>query len=276
MAEGPSRGRTLVDKIWRRHQMTEVEGERLLYVDYLLLHEGARHAFDDLEEMGRERVPAAAGDRLRGPLRADPQPQSGARRGQGSGGARDAGAARPQRPHLWGAVFRLRRSAAGHPACGGAGARHHPAGPPHRRRRFAHHHPRRLRLPGVRHRRLRCAACAGDAGAVARLPQADADRDRRRAQPACLGQGPDPRHHRPDRGRRRHRPCHRVRRQRGAGHVDGAAHDALQHVDRGRRPDRHRGAGRDHVCVSGRPRQRAQRRAVGQGAGLLADAAERR
>ena len=53
MAEGPSRGRTLVDKIWRRHQMTEVEGERLLYVDYLLLHEGARHAFDDLEEMGR-------------------------------------------------------------------------------------------------------------------------------------------------------------------------------------------------------------------------------
>ena len=53
MAEGPSRGRTLVDKIWRRHQMTEVEGERLLYVDYLLLHEGARHAFDDLEAMGR-------------------------------------------------------------------------------------------------------------------------------------------------------------------------------------------------------------------------------
>jgi 3-isopropylmalate/(R)-2-methylmalate dehydratase large subunit len=53
MAGEPSRGRTLVDKIWRRHQMTEVEGERLLYVDYLLLHEGARHAFDDLEATGR-------------------------------------------------------------------------------------------------------------------------------------------------------------------------------------------------------------------------------
>ena len=52
MAGEPSRGRTLVDKIWRRHQMTEVEGERLLYVDYLLLHEGARNAFDDLEAMG--------------------------------------------------------------------------------------------------------------------------------------------------------------------------------------------------------------------------------
>lgn len=40
--------RTLVEKVWSRHQMTEVEGECLLYVDYLLLHEGARHAFDEL------------------------------------------------------------------------------------------------------------------------------------------------------------------------------------------------------------------------------------
>jgi 3-isopropylmalate/(R)-2-methylmalate dehydratase large subunit len=54
MTEGPDRPQTLVDKIWQRHQMTQVEGERLLYVDYLLLHEGARHAFDDLEQLGRE------------------------------------------------------------------------------------------------------------------------------------------------------------------------------------------------------------------------------
>jgi 3-isopropylmalate/(R)-2-methylmalate dehydratase large subunit len=54
MTEGPDRQQTLVDKIWQRHQMTQVEGERLLYVDYLLLHEGARHAFDDLEQLGRE------------------------------------------------------------------------------------------------------------------------------------------------------------------------------------------------------------------------------
>src|SRR5690349_256845 len=53
MVENPKRPQTLVDKIWRRHQMTEVEGERLLYVDYLFLHEGARHAFDDLEATGR-------------------------------------------------------------------------------------------------------------------------------------------------------------------------------------------------------------------------------
>ena len=54
MAGDLDRRQTVVDKVWQRHQMTEVEGERLLYVDYLLLHEGARHAFDDLEQMGRE------------------------------------------------------------------------------------------------------------------------------------------------------------------------------------------------------------------------------
>jgi 3-isopropylmalate/(R)-2-methylmalate dehydratase large subunit len=54
MAADSADRQTMVDKIWRRHQMTDVEGERLLYVDYLLLHEGARHAFDDLEEMGRK------------------------------------------------------------------------------------------------------------------------------------------------------------------------------------------------------------------------------
>src|SRR5580693_4364315 len=46
--------RTLIEKIWDRHQVTDLEGERLLYVDYLLLHEGARHAFDDLEATGRK------------------------------------------------------------------------------------------------------------------------------------------------------------------------------------------------------------------------------
>jgi 3-isopropylmalate/(R)-2-methylmalate dehydratase large subunit len=53
MAEDTRRPQTLVEKIWRRHEVTDVEGERLLYVDYLFLHEGARHAFDDLEATGR-------------------------------------------------------------------------------------------------------------------------------------------------------------------------------------------------------------------------------
>ena len=54
MPEDVSRRPTLVDKIWARHEMTELAGERLLYVDYLLLHEGARHAFDDLDLMRRK------------------------------------------------------------------------------------------------------------------------------------------------------------------------------------------------------------------------------
>src|SRR5579871_1986487 len=54
MADTSRRPQTLVDKVWARHEMAEVEGERLLYVDYLLLHEGARHAFDDLEKTGRK------------------------------------------------------------------------------------------------------------------------------------------------------------------------------------------------------------------------------
>jgi 3-isopropylmalate/(R)-2-methylmalate dehydratase large subunit len=53
MTADPKRPQTLVEKIWRRHEVADVEGERLLYVDYLFLHEGARHAFDDLEAMGR-------------------------------------------------------------------------------------------------------------------------------------------------------------------------------------------------------------------------------
>jgi 3-isopropylmalate/(R)-2-methylmalate dehydratase large subunit len=53
MPDSPARPLTLAEKIWTRHQMADMEGERLLYVDYLLLHEGARHAFDDLERLGR-------------------------------------------------------------------------------------------------------------------------------------------------------------------------------------------------------------------------------
>jgi 3-isopropylmalate/(R)-2-methylmalate dehydratase large subunit len=44
--------RTLLDKVWDRHRIAEVDGEVLLYTDYLLLHEGARHAFDALPEHG--------------------------------------------------------------------------------------------------------------------------------------------------------------------------------------------------------------------------------
>lgn len=44
----------MLDKVWQRHQIEEVEGEYLLYTDYMLLHEGARHAFDEMSATGRQ------------------------------------------------------------------------------------------------------------------------------------------------------------------------------------------------------------------------------
>jgi 3-isopropylmalate/(R)-2-methylmalate dehydratase large subunit len=49
-ASGP---RSLADKILDRHQVQNVEGESLLYVDRLLVHEGSSHAFAALAESGR-------------------------------------------------------------------------------------------------------------------------------------------------------------------------------------------------------------------------------
>ena len=37
--------KTLFDKVWDSHVVTEVEGETLVYVDRLLVHEGSRHSF---------------------------------------------------------------------------------------------------------------------------------------------------------------------------------------------------------------------------------------
>ena len=53
MSPTAHRPQTLLDKVWGRHQITEVVGEHLLYSDYLLLHEGARHAFDAMSATGR-------------------------------------------------------------------------------------------------------------------------------------------------------------------------------------------------------------------------------
>ena len=54
MSQNRTEPRTLLDKVWQRHQITEVEGEYLLYADYMLLHEGARHAFDAMAVDGRK------------------------------------------------------------------------------------------------------------------------------------------------------------------------------------------------------------------------------
>ena len=90
------------------------------------------------------------------------------------------------------------------------------------------------------------------------------------------GQGRDPRHHRPDRHRRRHRPHRRVP---GLGHprpLDGGPDDDLQHVDRGRRQGRDGRPGRHHVRLPRGPRPRPQGHGLGAGARRLAGAGHRR
>ncbi|MCC7273477.1 MAG: 3-isopropylmalate dehydratase large subunit, partial [Alphaproteobacteria bacterium] len=56
-----SKPRTIIDKIWESHVITEQDGETLLYVDRHLLHDGSFHAFDGLKKEGRKvRSPEAA------------------------------------------------------------------------------------------------------------------------------------------------------------------------------------------------------------------------
>ena len=44
--------KTLFDKVWDTHVVTQEEDETLLYVDRCLIHEGTRHTFDTLKERG--------------------------------------------------------------------------------------------------------------------------------------------------------------------------------------------------------------------------------
>ena len=46
--------RTLFDKIWDAHAISQTdEGDTLLYADRCLIHEGSRHAFDQMNAEGR-------------------------------------------------------------------------------------------------------------------------------------------------------------------------------------------------------------------------------
>ena len=137
-------------------------------------------------------------------------------------------------------------------------------------------HPRRLRRAGLRHRHLRGGARAGDPDADPAAGQEHAHQCRRDAAAGRHRQGPDPRHHRQDRHRRRHRPCHRICRTGDPRSVHGRPHDGLQHVHRGRRPGRPDRPGRDHLRLHQGPAHGAQGRGLGTGGRPLADAALRR
>ena len=168
-------------------------------------------------------------------------------------------------------LFGLRRSAPGHRACRRPGTGTDLAWAADRLRRQPHLHPRRLRRLRLRHRRLRGRACADDADAVAEEAEAHARRrSTASAAPGVAAKDIALVDHRADRRRRRARPCDRICRQRHRGAVDGRAHDFVQHVDRGRRPLRHRRARRDDIRLSEGPPVRADRaRRSTRGRGLV-------
>ena len=45
-----SQPKTMFDKIWDRHTITQQGEETLLYVDRCLIHEGSRHSFDQIRQ----------------------------------------------------------------------------------------------------------------------------------------------------------------------------------------------------------------------------------
>ena len=87
---------------------------------------------------------------------------------------------------------------------------------------------------------------------------------RRPADTRCQRQGHHPRAHRPDRHRRWDGPRLRVHRRGDPRPDHGAADDRLQHEHRGRRPGRADRAGRHDVRVPRRPAARTARGGVGR------------
>ena len=119
-----------------------------------------------------------------------------------------------------------------------------------RLRRQPHVDARRVRRARVRRRHVGGRARAGDADAAAgRKPKTALVRFEGALPPGLTAEGRGPRDHRPDRRRRRRRARARVRRRGDRALLDGRAHDALQHVDRGRRARRHGRARRHDVRV---------------------------
>ena len=135
-------------------------------------------------------------------------------------------------------IHSIGSAAPGHRARDRPRAGRDPAGHDDRLRRLAHLHPRRLRRAGVRHRHQRGRARARHPDAAAAQAALDAHQLRGRARLRGHRQGPDPRHDRPHRRRRRRGPRDRVRRPAGRGALDGGPDDRLQHDHRGRRPRR--------------------------------------
>ena len=250
------------------------DGTCLLYIDRHLVHEvTSPQAFEGLRVAGRK---VRAPEKTLAVVDHNIPTERPPRRHRGPGIAhpgRDAGQERARFRHR---VFRRARYPPGHRAHDRARAGLHAARHDHRLRRQPHLHARRLRGARARHRHLRGRACA-------RHPDADPEEGEEHA------------------GHRRRQAAARRHRRRtssspiigetgtagGTGHVieyagevdpravDGRPHDGLQHVDRGRRPRRHGGAGREDLRLSEGPAEGAEGRGLGRGRALLGDACPR-
>ena len=118
---------------------------------------------------------------------------------------------------------------------------------------------------GLRHRHQRSGTCAGHPVLGAETTQDDGDSCRRDVVDSLLGKGRHSRNHRKDRHSRRNRLCHRVHGLSDPRPQHGRTHDALQHVDRGRRACRNGRTRREHHRLYQRASIGTESRAVGAG-----------
>ena len=268
------RPRTMYRKIWDAHVAHAEPGKPdLLYVDLHLIHELHPHEFDALREAGRRvrrpdltvatvdhNVPTTdrslpiADDMARAQI--DAMERNSAEFGVEFHGLNDPGQ---------GIVHVIGPEAGLHPARHGD-----------RLRRQPHLDARRLRRARLRHRLVAGRARPGIAVHPADAVAGDGDSRRGNAGTRRHAQGPDPRHHRRDRHRRRDGPRDRVHRLGHPQPLDGGPHDRLQHVDRGRGPRRYDRPRRDHVRLPGRQAARPPGRRLRRGRRTLARAPQRR
>ena len=186
---------TLFDKIWAAHEVAP----GLIYVDLHLVHEvTSPQAFDGLRLAGRtvrrpDRTLATADHNTP----TDGTPVAARIKDELSRVQVETLERNCAEFGVPGLLARLR--APGHRARDRPGAGRHAAGHDDRLRRLAHRHARRLRRARLRHRHERGRARARDAVPRAAQAEVDADPLRGRARLRRHGEGPDPRHDRPDR-----------------------------------------------------------------------------
>ncbi len=267
-------GKTLFDKIWDSHVITDLgNGFVLLHIDRLLLHDmSGGKALKEAIEKGYPPIQP----RL---TYGTPDHTMSTKPG------RDEFTHPPGLPLIksmrettsaYGIkLFDLGARRPGHRARHGprtrADAARHDAG----LRRQPHLHAWRTGLAGLRHRLLRTGACDRHADDGPAQAQAHARQLRGQDPAGRHGQGHDPSPDRRTRHRRRHRLLGRVcrlGRARLAGR--GAAH-AVQPHHRDGRAHRHGGARRHDLRISQRPRLCAEGRDVGPRRRALAHPADR-